>query len=40
VPLDLSYVLFWVSLAVSAVAVVVFLWLMRDGDKEKPGRSS
>jgi hypothetical protein len=29
VPLDLSYTLFWVSLSVSAAAVVVFLWLMR-----------
>ena len=26
---DLSYILFWVSLGVSAVAVVLFLWLMR-----------
>jgi nitrogen fixation-related uncharacterized protein len=39
VPFDLSYTLFWVSLGVSAIAVVLFLWLMRDGDKEKPGRS-
>ena len=28
-PLDLSYTLFWVSLGVAAVAVGLFLWLMR-----------
>jgi len=32
VRLDLSYSLFWLSLSISAVAVVLFLWLMR-----KPG---
>ena len=28
-PLDLSYRLFWASLGISALAVVLFLWLMR-----------
>ena len=38
-PLDLSYTLFWVSLAVSAAAVIVFLWLMRE-PSELPSRPS
>jgi len=29
VRLDLSYNLFWLSLGISAAAVVLFLWLMR-----------
>jgi hypothetical protein len=40
-PVDLSYTLFWVSLAVSAAAVIVFLWLMRKGREDGgPGDGS
>ena len=31
--LDLSYNLFWLSLGISAAAVVLFLWLMRKPTK-------
>jgi hypothetical protein len=34
VGLDVTFSLFWLSLAISAAAVVLFVWLMRD---EKPG---
>jgi hypothetical protein len=35
VRLDFSVSLFWTSLAISAAAVVLFVWLMRE---ERPGR--
>jgi hypothetical protein len=34
VRLDITLFLFWLSLAISAAAVVLFVWLMRE---EKPG---
>jgi hypothetical protein len=34
VRLDFTLFLFWTSLAISAAAVVLFVWLMRE---EKPG---
>jgi hypothetical protein len=39
VRLDLSYTLFWLSLGISAAAVVLFLWLMRKPSKpdDPPG---
>jgi hypothetical protein len=33
VPLDWTLSLYWTSLAISAAAVVLFLWLMRTGRK-------
>jgi hypothetical protein len=38
VPLDLTLVLFWLSLGVSAVVVCLFLWLMRDRRETEEGR--
>jgi hypothetical protein len=35
VRLDLSFVLWVGSLVLSAAAVVLFLWLMRDGGRER-----
>jgi hypothetical protein len=44
VPFDLSYILFFVSLGVSAVAVALFLWLMRQepegGRRKEEGEGS
>jgi hypothetical protein len=34
VRLDLTLVLYWSSLGLSAAAVVLFLWLMRDRSRE------
>jgi hypothetical protein len=34
VRLDLTLVLYWSSLGISAAAVVLFLWLMRDRRRE------
>jgi len=34
VRLDFTLSLFWTSLAISAAAVVLFVWLMRDRDRE------
>ncbi len=36
-PLDLTLVLYWSSLGISAAAVVLFLWLMRE-QKSEGGR--
>jgi hypothetical protein len=40
-PLDLTLVLYWSSLGISAAAVVLFLWLMRErraeGGRRKAG---
>lgn len=33
--LDATLVLFWLSLGLSAAAVVLFLWLMREGGGER-----
>jgi hypothetical protein len=35
VRLDLTLVLYWVSLGISAAAVVLFLWLMRNDGGRK-----
>jgi hypothetical protein len=37
VPLDSSATLFYASLAMSAAAVVVFLWLIREPRREERG---
>jgi membrane protein implicated in regulation of membrane protease activity len=34
VRLDLTLVLYWASLGISAALVVVFLWLMREGSRK------
>jgi len=34
VPLDWTLNLYWTSLAISAAAVVLFLWLIRDRSRE------
>jgi len=34
VRLDITLVLYWSSLAISAAAVVLFLWLMRNRDRK------
>jgi len=39
VPLDSSATLFYVSLAMSATAVVVFLWLIREPRKDREKRN-
>jgi hypothetical protein len=36
--LDLTLVLYWASLGISAALVVVFLWLMRERRKPEDGR--
>ncbi|HTO75051.1 MAG TPA: hypothetical protein VMQ61_03160 [Thermoanaerobaculia bacterium] len=39
-PLDSSATLFYTSLAMSAAAVVVFLWLIREPRKDREKRNS
>jgi hypothetical protein len=38
VPLDFAFVLWVGSLVLSAIAVVVFLWLMREGRETENGK--
>jgi hypothetical protein len=38
VRLDITLILYWGSLAISAAAVVLFLWLMREGRETENGK--